>query len=169
MAQELQLSLKTLFASGATEIREPTGRTTPAAPISWELRGASDKPLLHLWADNCNVTRRVLAIAEQSDFRLALSVEHFGGSAPQRFEIVRLDFARDPKQISRENFCEQLRRILAKQFPDQTIEKLSVAADREHTLSRIFVRGITRKGATRGAFLAVPERETQDAIESTLT
>jgi hypothetical protein len=155
-AQELQACLKDLFAPGAIEIREPAGRTTPAIPVSWEVRGATDKPLLHLWAENCNVTRRVLAIADQSDSRLTLSVERFGRAAPERMEIVRLAFTPNPKQVSRQDFCEQLRRILAEQFPDETLEKLSIAADLEHTLSRIFARGITRKGATRGAFLAFP-------------
>lgn len=84
-------------------------------------------------------------------------------------DLVRLDFTRSPKQISREDFCDQLRRILAEQFPDESVEKLSIAADLEHTLSRIYARGISRKGAIRGAFLAVPEGETQDAIESSLT
>ena len=169
LAQELHACLKNLFAPGAVEIREPAGRTTPATPLSWEVRGATDKPLLHLWAENCNVTRRVLAIADQSDSRLSLSVERFGRAAPERLDIVRLDFPPNPKQVSRQDFCEQLRRILAEQFPDETLEKLSIAADLEHTLSRIFARGVTRKGQTRGAFLAVPERETQDAIESSLT
>jgi hypothetical protein len=169
LAEELRACLTTLFASAVIEIREPTGRTTPTTPVSWEVRGATDKPLLHMWAENCNVTRRVLAIADHSDSRVTLSVERFGRSAPERVEIVRLDFTRNAKQISREDFCEQLQRILAEQFPDETVEKLSVAADLEHTLSRMFARGITRNGAMRGAFLAVPEREPQDAIESSLT
>lgn len=168
-ADELRASLASLLASGPVEIRETSGRTTPQSPLSWEVRGAGDKPLLHLWADNCNFTRRVLAISDQSQERIALSVERFGRSAPDRLELVRLDFQRNPRQISREDFCEQLRRILAEKFPYETVEKLSIAADLEHSLSRIFARGITRKGSIRGAFLAVPESENQDAIESSLT
>lgn len=127
------------------------------------------KPLLHLWAENCNVTRRVIAVTDQSAGRLLLAVERFGRMEPERMELVRLDFQRNPKQISREDFCEQLRRILAEQFPDETVEKISVAADLEHSLSRVYARGIARKGLTRCAFLAVPASETQDAIESSLT
>jgi hypothetical protein len=54
-----------------------------------------------------------------------LAVERFGRAAPQRLEIVRLDFQRNAKQVSREDFCEQLRRILAEGFPDESVEKLS--------------------------------------------
>jgi len=169
LAEELRASLKDLFATGPIEIRENGGRTTPLAPLSWEVRGATDKPLLHLWAENCNVTRRVLAISDQSRERIMLAVERFGKTAPDRMEIVHLDFKRNPKQVSREDFCDQLRRILAEKFPDETVERLSIAADLEHSLSRIYARGITRKGAIHGAFLAVPEAESQDAIESILT
>jgi hypothetical protein len=84
-------------------------------------------------------------------------------------EIVRLAHARSPRQLSREEFGAQLRRILAEQFPDETVEKLSTAADLEHSLSRIYVRGISRRGKSSIAFLAVPESKTPDAIESSLT
>jgi len=169
LAEELRSSLKDLLTSGPVEIRETAGRTTPVEPVSWEVRGAADKPLLHVWAENCNMTRRVLGIAEHSQGCVTLSVERFGRTAPERLEIVRLDFQRSRKQISREGFCEQLRRILAEKFPDETVEKLSIAADLEHTLSRIYARGIVRKGTVRGAFLGVPESETQDAVENSLT
>jgi hypothetical protein len=169
LAEELRASLTELFSSGSVKIVENGGRTTPQAPVCWEIRGAADKPLLHLWAGNCNLTRRVLSVSDHSDGRVVLAVERFGRAAPERMEIVRLEFQRNAKQVSREDYCEQLRRILAEQFPDETLEKLSVAADLEHTLSGAYVRGICRKGNMRGAFLAVPEAETQDATEGSLT
>src|SRR5208282_5254661 len=169
IAEELRAGLQELLAAGTIEIRESGGRITPATPLSWEVRGAAEKPLLHLWAENCNFTRRILAITDQSDQRLMLAVERFGRTAPERMEIVRTDFQRSAKQISREDFCEQLRRILAEGFPDEAVEKLSIAADLEHALSRVYARGISRNGATRCAFLAVPQGESQDAIEGSLT
>jgi hypothetical protein len=48
--------------------------------------------LLHLWAENCNVTRQVLAIAEHSDSRMVPAVEWFGRVKPERMEIVRVGF-----------------------------------------------------------------------------
>jgi hypothetical protein len=50
LAQELGVSLREFFAAGLTEIRENGGRVSPGADISWEIRGAAEKPLLHLWA-----------------------------------------------------------------------------------------------------------------------
>jgi hypothetical protein len=137
--------------------------------VSWEVRGGSGKPLLHLWAANCNITRRVIAITNQSDECIALAVERFGRPRPDRMEMVRVNFQRGAKELSREGFCEAMRRILAEQFPDETVEKLSVAADLEHSLSRVYVRGISSRGVTRCAFLAVSGGESADAIESSLT
>ncbi|HEY1468236.1 MAG TPA: hypothetical protein VGF61_04285 [Candidatus Acidoferrum sp.] len=125
--------------------------------------------MLHMWAENCNVTRRVLAIADQSDNRMALAVERFGRLKPERMEIVRVEFVRSARQLSREEFCEQLRRILAEQFPDETLDHVTVAADLEHSLSRVYVRGVSRRGSHSCAFLAVPQGELPDAIESSLT
>jgi hypothetical protein len=129
LGEQLRSSLETFLVTGAIEIRENGGRLDSSQPLSWEVRGSLEKPLLHLWSDNCNLTRRVLSIAAKSDDRLALAVEQFGRSKPARMEIVRLAHARSNRQLSREEFCIQLHRILAEQFPDETVEKLSTAAD----------------------------------------
>jgi hypothetical protein len=49
-----------------------------------------------------------------------------------------------------------LRRILAEQFPDETLEKISVAQDLEHSLSKIYMRGILYRGSAHVAFLVGP-------------
>jgi hypothetical protein len=59
--------------------------------------------------------------------------------------------------------------ILAEQFPDETLEKISVAQDLEHSLSKIYTRSILHCGSSQVAFLAVPEGESPDALESSLT
>ena len=169
LAEDLRVSLQDILVSGAVEIRENGSRVTSASPLSWEIRGNAEKPLLHLWSENCNVTRRVVAITDNSQDRLALAIERFGRPRPERMEIVRLDYAPGPRDLSREGFCEQLRRILAEQFPDETLEKISVAQDLEHSLSKIYTRGILHRGSSQIAFLAVPEGESQDALESSLT
>jgi len=169
LAEELRACMQDLTAGSTIEIRENGSRISSAKLLSWEVRGAPTKPLLHLWSDNCNVTRRVLAITDQSDGHVLLAVECFGRTKPQRLEIVRLGYERDARGLSREEFCEQLRRILAERFPDETLEKLSIAADLEHSLSRVYARGISRKGMAYYAFLAVPDEETPDALESSLT
>jgi len=74
LAEELRAKLQDLLPSGLVEIRDAANRITPSAPLLWEVRGDATKPLLHLWADNCNLTRRVIGIVEVSDTRIVLSV-----------------------------------------------------------------------------------------------
>lgn len=166
---ELQASLQELTASGPVEVRENGGRVASFLGMSWEVRGSGDKPLLHLWSEQFNLTRRVLAITDHSSERLSLAVERFGRAKPDRLEFVRVDFARNPREVSREEYRDQLKGFLAEQFPDETIETLTVAPDLEHSLSGNYVRGLLRRGSTLVALLAVPDGESSDTTDNCLT
>jgi hypothetical protein len=52
------------------------------------VRGNSDNPLLHGWSENHNLTRRLLAIIDHSEQKLALAVECLGGAKPDRLEFL---------------------------------------------------------------------------------
>jgi len=111
----------------------------------------AEKPLLHLWSENCNVTRRVVAITDNSQDRLALAVERFGRLKPERMEIVRLEYAPGPRDLSREGYCEQLRRILAEQFPDESLEKIQRrAGSRALALQDLYARNPAPRVVARG-------------------
>jgi hypothetical protein len=59
--RELEASLREFATSGAAELCENGSRVAPLAKLSWEVRGTGDKPLLHIWSEEYNLTRRVLA------------------------------------------------------------------------------------------------------------
>lgn len=94
LAKELEASLREFAEAAPVEVRENGGRVAPLASLSWEVRGAAEKPLLHLWSAEYNLTRRVLAITDYSEQRLILAVERFGRSKPDRLEFVRVNFER---------------------------------------------------------------------------
>jgi hypothetical protein len=169
LAADLDACLRSLAASESVEVRENGARVATFNALSWELRGAPAKPLLRLWSEQYNLTRRVLAIADHSDEHLSLAVERFGRLKPGRLEFVRVDFARSDRDISREEFCARLGRILSEQFPDECVESLTIGADLEHSLSRNYARVILRSGSSRWAVLAVPFGETSDPAENSLT
>src|SRR5258708_2815559 len=129
LAEDLRASLQEILVQGTVEIRENGGGAPSVPLLSGEVRGDEKNPLLHLWSKNCNAPRRVVAITDNSQDRLALAVERFGRAKPERMEIVRLERTPGPRDLSREGYCEQLRRILAAQFPDETLEKISLAPD----------------------------------------
>lgn len=84
LAAELEASRKEFLAAGLVDLHENGVRTSFAGGLSREVRGDGDKPLLPLWAERFNVTRRVLAIADHSEQRLGLAVERFGRAKPDR-------------------------------------------------------------------------------------
>jgi hypothetical protein len=139
------------------------------AGLSWEVRGAAQKPLLHLWSERHNFTRRVLAITAHSEQRLALAVERFGRSRPDRLEFVRLEFDPSARDLSREESCARLSRILAEQFPDETLESLTSAPDLEHSLSGSYARGFLRSGSVYWAVLGALDGQSQESAENCLT
>jgi hypothetical protein len=50
-----------------SRFRENGGCVAPFAGRSWDVQRAAEKPLLHPWSENHNLTRRVLAITDHSD------------------------------------------------------------------------------------------------------
>ena len=169
LASDLEVCIRDFTAATHVEVRENGGRGVPFSSLAWEIRGAAEKPLLHLWSENYNVTRRVLAITDKSDQRLALAVECFGRKKPECLEFVRVEFERSGRELSREEFCARLARILAEQFPDETLESLTISPDLKHSLSGNYARGILRRGSVRWALLAVPAGESADSAENSLT
>lgn len=169
LAAELEACLREFVARGSVEVRENGGHVAPVSGLSWEVRGTGEKPLLHLWSERCNLTRRVVAITDHSDERLALAVERFGRAKPDRLEFLRLDFDRNARALSRGEFCERFGRILAEQFPDDTLESLTISPDLEHSLSGNYARGLLRRGSTHTAVLGVPFGESAEAVENSLT
>jgi hypothetical protein len=82
---------------------------------------------------------------------------------------VRTDFERSARELSREGFCEGLKELLASQFPDETVESATISPDLEHSLSGNYVRGLSKRGSRYLAFLAVPDDESQDTVNNSLT
>jgi hypothetical protein len=161
--------LREFLAAGAVEIRDNGSRLTASANLSWEVRGANEKPLLHIWSEQYNLTRRVLAITDHSEQRLALAVERFGRSAPDRLEFLRVEFLRSARECSREGFCHRLRGVLAEKFPDEIVDSLTISSDLEHSLSGNYARGLMHRGALHTAVLAVPDGESADTAGNSLT
>jgi hypothetical protein len=169
LAAALDTALRELTANPPVEVRENGGCISPLTNFSWEVRGASDKPLLHLWSSDHNLTRRVLAIAGHSGERLTLSVERFGRRKPSRMEFVRVEYAPTATEASRASFNQEFRRILAEQFPDETLETFTNAADLGHSLSENYLRGTLRRGSVCWAWLAAAPGESSATIENGLT
>lgn len=169
LSGELEANLRELAAAGPVELRENGARVAPLSALSWEVRGSTAKPLLHLWSANHNLTRRVLAITDQSEERLALAVERFGRSRPDRLEFVRVSVERSSRNLVREEFCRWIAALCATQFPDETADSFSAHQDLEHSLSGNYPRGVLRSGKSCWAVLAATEGESSGTACRCLT
>ena len=163
LCDELEASIREFSAGGPTEVRDNGARVAPLSALSWEIRGNGQRPLIHLWSEHHNLTRRVLAITDQSETRLALAVERFGRSKPDRLEFLRVKYDAAPRTLEHEAFCQRLAVMCAEQFPDDTLDSLTIAPDLEHSLSGNYARGVLRKEKLRWALLAVPAGASEPA------
>jgi hypothetical protein len=165
---ELGRSLIALASSGTAEVREDGYWLADLASLHCEFRQEEQSPIIHLWSDGCNLTRRVLRAKENSESRVVLEVQRFGRAKPGRLEFLRTNAPRTPGRATREQFRARLRRILAEQFPDASVESLTASPDLEHSFSGLYVRGLMQEGARSWALIAVSPDENVVAIEGIL-
>ena len=165
---ELSHALKGITASGAAEIREDGEWLAELAAPHCELHLEGKNPLVHLWSDKRNLTRRVLRVRERSEDRVVLEVQRFGRATPSRLEVVRAQSPRPAKRVTREQFCAGFTRTLAECFPDATIESLTASPDLENSFSGVYARGCMHEGSRAWAVMAVAPGESTAAVEGIL-
>ena len=165
---QLSRALDAIAASGSAELREDGEWLADLAGLHCDLRPEGNSPLVHLWSGECNLTRRILRVKEQTDARIILEVQRFGRTKPAKLEFLRTDSSRSAGRITREQFRARLRRVLAEQFPDATVESLTASPDLEHSFSGLYVRGKMHEGSRSWAIIAVAPGENAATIEGIL-
>lgn len=150
----LDSTLREFCASGVIEVREDGEWLAELSDLQFEVHLESKNPLIHLWSEERNLTRRLLRVKSQDENRIVLEVQRFGRSKPGRLEFSRREQARAPLRITREQFRERFERIIAVQFPDSIVDSLTVSPDLEHSFSGSYVRGTMHEGARGWALLA---------------
>lgn len=166
---ELDRAIGEIAGSGSAEVRENGEWLAELADLHCELRREGKHPLVHLWSDQRNLTRRVLSVKERCEDRVVLEVQQFGRTKPGRLEFLRTDSPRDPGRITREQFRARLRRILSERFPDAEIDTLTASPDLKRSFSGLYVRGRMHEGTRAWALLAASPTEDAAAIEGILT
>lgn len=168
LASELERALESVMTGRLVEIQEDGRRVTGLEGAQYEVRPGA-KPLLHLWSPERSLVRRVSRVVESADDRIRIEVERFGSKGPGRLEITRREIPRPHYRIERENFAERFALLLRQQFPDETVESITVAPDLEHSLSGSYARGWMRCGQQAWAFLGAGPSETTATIDAALT
>jgi hypothetical protein len=68
LAADLESALREFAAAGPAELRDNGARVAPLSTRSWEVRGNSEKPQLHLWSGRLAILE--LKANEDPDFLL---------------------------------------------------------------------------------------------------
>ncbi len=131
-----------------------------------EMRGS--RLTLQAWDRTRNWSRRLTAISEATNARLALTVEHFARREGQMFllDLGRRSGAELSKRSGRLVFRERFRLFLRRQFPEWTLAEVSAEADLEHSLSPAFPRAYLKHGQHGWAAIACPPEGDAAAVLS---
>ena len=126
-----------------------------------------DRCLLQIWSEEANIVRRATS-AEIKNGILKLSVLRFGQSKPSRMEICAEAERRSPSALKamRAAYQRSLERALLRKFPGWKLERLTAAADLEHSFGAVCTRGVLRRGPERMAVAGCGEGEAQATIDN---
>ena len=129
-----------------------------------------DKCVLHLWSDERNTVRRVLA-AETKNGVLRLQVMRFGQPRPSHLEICPNRDSRTPtaRKAARTVYEQRLQRVLELKFPGFKIPRLTSAMDLEQSFGPVYARGLLHRGRGAFAVVGVNAQETQASVDGALT
>ena len=125
--------------------------------------------LLQIWSEESNIVRRAVS-AEIKNGILKLSVLRFGQSKPSRMEICAKAERRSPSALKamRAAYQRTLQRSVEQIFPGWTLERMTTAADLEHSFGAVCARGLLRRGLERIAVAGCGEGESQATIDNSV-
>ncbi len=142
------------------------------ATAQYSVSAEKDRCLLHLWSQERNLVRQVLA-AEVKNGTLTLTVRRFAQARPSKLEICADRDRRPPsaQKAARNRYARVLERVLRRAAPEWALDKarLSTTMDLERSFSPVYARGLLRKGRSAIAVLGINQQETQAAVDASLT
>ena len=130
----------------------------PLVAGCYALEIRSGRLSIEIWDESRSVSRRILSVERHSTGVLDCAIQKFGGK-PSRLTFLDLDRPQTVHRTrmgQRQNFAEQFRRMLQRQFPGWEIETLSSALDLQHSFSSVFPRAKVTRGSHAVAAMACP-------------
>ncbi len=126
--------------------------------------------VLHLWSEDRNLVRTVTGLEARKNV-LRIETRRFGQTRPQFLHLVPDRDTRTPtgREATRKRYLRILERVLARSFPDFTLDSLANAMDLEHSFGPAYARGALVRGVKAWAVIAVNADEMQPTIDGALT
>lgn len=170
-AEELRQTIVSFVESCSDPVIVEAGEKPIAIqPGRYVVEAGGTGCLLHVWGEEGNLVRRISAVERQERGRLDLQARTFGKGQLTLSLVERAHrgsaFDRDSAPL---RFRERFRRLLRREFPDWNIERLSSAADLEHTLSPLYSRAVLAAGHQAWAVIAASDELDAASADRTLT
>jgi hypothetical protein len=139
---------------------------TPLTPGQYSLEVRAGRLWIELWCETRSISRRILTIERQAIGVLDCAVQRFGGKPGKLsfLDVNRPQSAHKALCGARQNFSEQFRRMLSRQFPGWEIASLSSGMDLQRSFSPIFPRARVTRGNQEVAALACPDMQDESAM-----
>jgi hypothetical protein len=157
-----------LKAAREPALLEPGEELLPLTSENYALEMRGSRLTLQAWDRTRNWSRRLTAITEVSNARLAMTVEHFARREGQMFllDLGRRSGVELGKRTGRLVFRERFRIFLRRQFPEWTLAEVSAEPDLQRSLSPAFPRAFLKHGQHGWAAIACPPDADSSAVLS---
>jgi hypothetical protein len=154
---DLRVLIET-FVSGAAQpaMLDPGEEPLPLVAEQWDLSEWNGRLVLQAWDQKRNLVRKITGLKAQHGDRLCLTTERFRNlhaelqiadlAAPGGRELSR--------KTSRVAFCERLRLMLAREWPEWNVADVSADPNLEESLTPSFTRAFMRLGSSGVAVIA---------------
>jgi len=142
----------------------------PDSGAHYSLVPEHDRCVLQVWSEERNIVRRVVG-AQMKNGTLRLSVLRFGQTKPSTIELCERPEGQSPsaKKAARAMYAGVLQRLLQREFPGWTIDRVTTAADLEHSFGPAYARGLVHLGRRYFAVAGAAHGEPQPTIEGLAT
>ncbi len=160
------------FLSSCTDpvLAEPGEAVVELRPGAYQLHPRPPGCVLEVWGDAGGLVRRIVSAGRPAGGRLALKARRFGGGETD-LEIV--DRAAAGRRVARLDsmgrFEKFLARLLAREFPQHRLQRLTSSPDLQRSFSSSYVRGAILRGQDSWALMAAPPNASSETCNRMLT
>ena len=168
---QIAVALETFLADNPVAVLLEDGKVIfDLRTAKYSLSTEHNRCTFHLWSDDRNLTRRILATTLRNG-ALRLTTQRFGQTKPQTLELAADKDRRtvSSREATRVKYLRQLDRVLIHQFPELKPDGFRTAMDLEKSFGPAYARGSLVAGQQAWAVIAVNEEETQATIDGILT
>ena len=164
MAPDLLTEIENFLAGCRRPAAVETGENPiPLLPGQYCLQMQSGRLCIEIWDETRSLARRIVAVERRSTAILDCTIQRFGGK-PGRLSFLDMErpqTAHRSLTAARQNFAEQFRQMITRQFPGWQLDALTVSQDLRRSFSSVYPRARLTRGSQILAVMAcqTPEQE----------